>query len=422
MANKKITAMAALGATPDTLDVLPLVDVSDVSNTATGETVKVTVGNLILNGTQTLTNKTLTDCDASTQTAGNDTTKIATTAFVTNLTSVGTIGTGVWQGTAIDGAYVDVEGTEVKSTGEAGGTKFLREDGDGTCSWATPSGSGTVTSVATSGTVSGITLTSSPSPIVGSGTVTLGGTLSVEGTEIKSTGETGGTKFLREDGDGTCSWVAGGTVTSITPAADTGSGTAITSSGTLTSTGGDGIDTAVSGTTTTFSLDLNELTDVSGTGDVSGWSAGDTMAIVDSSDSNASKRIKLPAEIGIACSDETTAITTTGDKATLMVPRGMRITEVKASVTVAETSNTVIANVKYHATDPTSTATIFSTSTGCTIATSAYKNNRVLFTDGLGGSQAYYDVAEDGFIVVSVEATAPTDAKGLKIWLLGYWT
>lgn len=32
----------------------------------------------------------------------------------------------------------DVEGTEVKSTGEAGGTKFLREDGDGTCSWQVP--------------------------------------------------------------------------------------------------------------------------------------------------------------------------------------------------------------------------------------------------------------------------------------------
>jgi hypothetical protein len=27
------------------------------------------------------------------------------------------------------------EGTAVKSTGESGGTKFLREDGDGTCSW-----------------------------------------------------------------------------------------------------------------------------------------------------------------------------------------------------------------------------------------------------------------------------------------------
>ena len=31
------------------------------------------------------------------------------------------------------------EGTQVKSTGESGGTKFLREDGDGTCSWQTVS-------------------------------------------------------------------------------------------------------------------------------------------------------------------------------------------------------------------------------------------------------------------------------------------
>tara|TARA_B100000131_G_scaffold93271_1_gene90073 strand:- start:3557 stop:4498 length:942 start_codon:yes stop_codon:yes gene_type:complete len=33
-------------------------------------------------------------------------------------------------------AYVDAkEGTTIKSTGESGGTKFLREDGDGSCSW-----------------------------------------------------------------------------------------------------------------------------------------------------------------------------------------------------------------------------------------------------------------------------------------------
>ena len=51
------------------------------------------------------------------------------------ITEVGTIATGVWQGTAIDGAYIDIEGTEIKSTGEVGATKFLREDGDGTCSW-----------------------------------------------------------------------------------------------------------------------------------------------------------------------------------------------------------------------------------------------------------------------------------------------
>jgi hypothetical protein len=63
-----------------------------------------------------------------------------------NLATVGTISTGVWQGTAIDGTYIDLEGTEVKSTGESGGSKFLREDGDGTCSWQTVGG-GTATAV-----------------------------------------------------------------------------------------------------------------------------------------------------------------------------------------------------------------------------------------------------------------------------------
>ena len=61
------------------------------------------------------------------------------------------------------------EGTGINSTGESGGTKFLREDGDATCSWQ-----------------------------------------AVEGTGIKSTGESGGTKFLREDGDGTSSWQVAG--------------------------------------------------------------------------------------------------------------------------------------------------------------------------------------------------------------------
>ena len=36
----------------------------------------------------------------------------------------------------------NVEGTEIVSTGETGGSKFLREDGDGTCSWQTVSGGG----------------------------------------------------------------------------------------------------------------------------------------------------------------------------------------------------------------------------------------------------------------------------------------
>lgn len=55
-------------------------------------------------------------------------------------------------------------------------------------------------------------------------------------------------------------WVQGysggsGTVTSITPAADSGSGTAITTSGTLTTTGGNKITSSVSGTATTIDWD-----------------------------------------------------------------------------------------------------------------------------------------------------------------------
>jgi hypothetical protein len=41
---------------------------------------------------------------------------------------------------AASGSFSALEGTEVASTGEAGGTKFLQEDGDNTCSWQTVEG------------------------------------------------------------------------------------------------------------------------------------------------------------------------------------------------------------------------------------------------------------------------------------------
>ena len=48
------------------------------------------------------------------------------------------------------------EGTQVKSTGESGGTKFLREDGDGTCSWQTVS-AGTALTGSTDNTLTTVT-------------------------------------------------------------------------------------------------------------------------------------------------------------------------------------------------------------------------------------------------------------------------
>ena len=59
-----------------------------------------------------------------------------------NITATGTVTSGTWQGTAVDGTYIDLEGTELKSTGEAGGSKYLREDGDNSCSWQTITGGG----------------------------------------------------------------------------------------------------------------------------------------------------------------------------------------------------------------------------------------------------------------------------------------
>jgi len=157
------------------------------------------------------------------------------------------IGAGTGIDVAADSISVNLEGTELKSTGVSGTSKYLRVDGDGSCSWQTITISDSTTSTkgissfnnsyfnVSSGAVSlkhqGITgneikdatiggtkLMSSIKTITcGGETLSLGGTIAnpqfdlsqssnYEGTRIKSTGESGGSKFLREDGDGSCSW------------------------------------------------------------------------------------------------------------------------------------------------------------------------------------------------------------------------
>ena len=153
-----------------------------------------------------------------------------------NITTTGTVSSGVWQGTAVDGTYVDIEGTEIKSAGETGRIKFLMEDGDGTCSWQPVTGLVTSVSGSTGAVVdgdidhdqllnfasnehftqAGITTTGTVASGVWQGTAVDGAYVDIEGTEIKSAGETGRIKFLMEDGDGTCSWQpVTGLVTSV---------------------------------------------------------------------------------------------------------------------------------------------------------------------------------------------------------------
>ena len=106
----------------------------DGAGTASGEYAKFTSSGIV--GEEVADVKT----DLSLNLVEN--TALSTWAGTTNITTLSTITTGVWQGTAIDGTYIDIEGTEVKSTtnGNEAATKYLRADGDGTCSWQTVSG------------------------------------------------------------------------------------------------------------------------------------------------------------------------------------------------------------------------------------------------------------------------------------------
>ncbi len=47
MANKRISSLTSLGATPNTADIIPITDVSDTTGSAQGTTKKVTVANLV---------------------------------------------------------------------------------------------------------------------------------------------------------------------------------------------------------------------------------------------------------------------------------------------------------------------------------------------------------------------------------------
>jgi hypothetical protein len=133
MANKKISELGVL-TTPAGADILAIVDDTDAT------TKQVSVTNLMT--------------QAPVQTA--DISGLATQVSLGNHEALTEVhGISAFGATLVDDADAStarttlglgslatesgVEGTSVASTGETGGTKFLREDGDGTCSWQVPS-------------------------------------------------------------------------------------------------------------------------------------------------------------------------------------------------------------------------------------------------------------------------------------------
>ena len=168
-------------------------------------------------------------------------------------------------------------------------------------------------------------------------------------------------------------------------------------------------ETTADGTVTIAATGGGTVTSVGGTGTVNGLTLTGTVT----SSGNLTLGGTLPVEIGVACSDETTALTVADNKVRFMIPEAMTLTEVKASLVGAESDiSGMDIDVRYHATDPTNAgATVFSGG-DLNIAQNTYY--------GTKSSLAVTSLAENGFIMVDINGPfGSPDATGLKIWLIG---
>lgn len=131
-----------------------------------------------------------------------------------------------------------------------------------------------------------------------------------------------------------------------------------------------------------------------------------TKKYVGSSDGTTPAWVSLPVEIGVALSDETTAITTGTAKATIRMPFAMTLTSVRANLNTASSSGLPTVNIKETGTTIFSTkVTIDATEkTSTTAATPAVISDTAL--------------ADDAEITFDIDV-AGTGAKGLKVWLIG---
>ena len=188
---------------------------------------------------------------------------LSTTTFNVDLTEL-TDGTADVVGSADELVYLDDGVQKRKQIDEIKLGQFNNDQG-----WT--SNTGDITGVDLTGGT-GISIDSETGTTSGSYSSTI--TCNLEGTELKSTGETGTTKFLRVDGDNSCSWQVPpdtntNQLTTFTLTADSGSNQTIEHGNTLDIAGSSPIVTAVGATdTVTVSLDdpanlseLNESTD-----------------------------------------------------------------------------------------------------------------------------------------------------------------
>ena len=170
MADKKITDLVELNASAANDDLLAIVDASDTTGSNDGTSKQITAANLlsgapdnstpvtlatVTNNYLSLSGQELTAGTVPVSLGGTGATTVAAarTSLGLGTAATQTVGTsannvvqldGSAKLPAVDGSQLTnltssaVEGTAILSTGETGGIKFLREDGDGTCSWQLP--------------------------------------------------------------------------------------------------------------------------------------------------------------------------------------------------------------------------------------------------------------------------------------------
>jgi len=109
----------------------------------------------------------------------------------------------------------------------------------------------------------------------------------------------------------------------------------------------------------------------------------------------------IPATIQLACSDETTPLTT-GLKVTFRMPYGMTLTSMRASLTTAPTVSSVIVNVKE------SGASVLSSL--LTISTGSKTSTTTAISDS--------SLADDSEITIEITQSGGV-AAGLKLTLIG---
>lgn len=124
---------------------------------------------------------------------------------------------------------------------------------------------------------------------------------------------------------------------------------------------------------------------------------GDTGAVI------------VPVPIGLACSDETSALTTGTAKITFRTPFAMTITAVRCSVTTAPTGSVLTVDINESGASILSTKLTIDAGekTSTTAATPAVISDSAL--------------ADDAEMTIDIDTVGSTIAgAGLKVWLIGY--